>query len=101
MSAEPSNSPQPVAYARPSATPRRRKHGPGRYLLIAGIILIIYLAMPIVAGVYEIGNRSGPILYPSDVHAELYLIGWEAAGNEGKPREPFGHPPRPWFYGLD
>lgn len=70
---------------------------------LAGISLVLglYIAMPIIAGVAAIGDRRGPRIYPEAMHAALYLIGWEMGNHEAmKPRLPIDPPARPWFYGL-
>ncbi len=65
-------------------------------------LLTLYAAFPFIAGALEIGNRWGPRIYPLTYHEALYMIGWDAAGREGKPRVAAGLPEesRPWFYGM-
>lgn len=80
-------------------TPGRRK-----VLLVSSLALVAvaYLSGPIVAGVFSIGNRAGPKIYPQALHEWLYLFAWEASSHdEGKPRLPavFRSEHRPWFYG--
>ena len=72
-------------------------------VLIAGIVLIVvvYIAMPLRAGVAGIGDRRGPRIYPEFLHEQLYLLGWESGEHMAtKPRLSIDPPPRPWFYGL-
>jgi hypothetical protein len=67
-------------------------------LAIAAVALA-YTLLPALAGALAWGDRRGPRLYPQGLHTTLYVIGWEAAGREGKPRESAGAGARPWFYG--
>lgn len=63
-----------------------------------------YVALPIIAGAFEIGDRLGPRIYPPGLHDALCRIGWEMTDHQAvKPRIPFHHGSkvRPWFYGLD
>ena len=72
-----------------------------RLLLILGLALlgVFYAALPLLAGCLAVGDRRGPKVYPESAHEVLYLIGWESAGRDGKPRiGAVGEPPRPWFY---
>lgn len=63
---------------------------------------VIYLSMPVIAGALEIGDLTGPRIYPESLHSFLYQVGWEFTEHEAKePRYPFGDPDRPWFYFLD
>jgi hypothetical protein len=73
-------------------TPRLRL---GKLLALA---IILYLLFPLVAGLFAIGDRDGPRLYPSSYHTSLYMISYEAVRNE-KPRQNLLSD-RPWFYGL-
>jgi hypothetical protein len=80
-------------------TSRRRKS-----LLASSLALIAlaYLSGPIIAGIFGIGNRAGPKIYPQGLHELLYIIAWESSSHdEGKPRLPaaFRAEYRPWFYG--
>ncbi len=67
-------------------------------------IVAIYLSGPIVAGVFGIGNRAGPKIYPQGLHEVLYRIAWEFSSHhpQGKPRLIYVFRPenRPWFYGM-
>jgi hypothetical protein len=58
-----------------------------------------YLALPVLAGAASVGDLRGPKIYPQSLHTSLYVIGWELAGREGKPRVAIKSPPRPWMYG--
>jgi hypothetical protein len=77
-----------------------------RKLLIWSSVLALgalYLSGPIVAGVFGIGNRVGPKIYPEALHDPLYRIAWALSSHpEGKPRLPyvFRSEYRPWFYGM-
>lgn len=75
-----------------------------RRLLIVVVTLatsLLYCSLPILAGIFSIGDRHGPVIYPQTAHEVLYIVGWELAGHSGKPRVlGRGAPPRPLFYGL-
>lgn len=69
--------------------------------IIPGVVLLVaYLAGPIVAGFRQSGNRLGPRIYPRGLHETLYIIGHESAHGI-KPRVPIDSAlyKRPWFYG--
>ena len=72
--------------------------------LIAVLALaVIYFAMPVVAGCWEIGPREGPRIYPLELHSALYLLGWDLSTHDAvKPRLPahLKRDQRPWFYGF-
>ena len=74
-----------------------------RTVLIAALaVIVIYFAMPVVAGCWEIGPRAGPRIYPLELHSALYLLGWDFSTHDAvKPRIPAGlkRDQRPWFYG--
>ena len=73
-------------------------------LTIAVAVIVLYLIMPIFAGVFEIGNRWGPKIYPIWYHETLYLVAWEMGTHEGnKPRIGvwYREEYRPWFYGMN
>lgn len=77
------------------------KH-PRTWVVVAGVVLVAYALGPIVAGVWEIGDRRGPRIYPIRFHEILYLLAWEYSEHaENKPRVAHNAGPRPWFYGLD
>lgn len=66
------------------------------------IVLMAYLVMPVLAGLRQWGDRRGPVVYPLGLHEFLYVVGWELARHEGKPRVPaVGTSSRPLFYGID
>lgn len=72
-------------------------------LVTLGTTLGVYLSGPIVAGIFEIGNRAGPKIYPMGLHEALYRIGWACSEHNGiKPRliHVFDESKRPWFYGV-
>jgi hypothetical protein len=68
------------------------------------VLAIMYVAAPVVAGAFGIGDRWGPQIYPTSFHEPLYRIGWNMTTwhEDGKPRIDFRQQPewRPWFYGL-
>jgi hypothetical protein len=65
---------------------------------VIALTVILYLLFPLVAGLFGIGDRDGPKIYPSSYHTVLYMITYEEVRSE-KPREnPFYE--RPWFYGF-
>ena len=73
--------------------------------MAAAIILTaVYLAAPVFAGAFEIGDRWGPRIYPIALHEPLYKIGWALATHkeEGKPHMPYWAKAewRPLFYGM-
>ena len=68
-------------------------------ILIVVIILILYLAGPLIAGLFGIGDREGPRIYPIEYHAQLYKITYSMSHTD-KPRIPFDSGERPLFYGL-
>ena len=72
-------------------------------MVVALILLAAYIAAPIFAGVFEIGDRMGPRLYPVGLHENLYSLGWKLSSHqESKPRVApwFKSELRPWFYGM-
>jgi hypothetical protein len=68
------------------------------------VLIVLYVAAPVAAGMFGIGDRWGPRIYVTSFHEVLYLIGWEMTTwhEDGKPRIAIGQRPewRPWFYGL-
>lgn len=77
----------------------KRRRVARRCLLASTLLAIAYLCLPIIAGSCAIGDRRGPCIYPESLHELLYMVGWEIAGREGKPRIlGRGGPARPWFY---
>lgn len=72
-----------------------------KHVLLVVIAVILYLAGPIIAGLFGIGDRDGPRIYSSEYHTALYIASYEAVRNE-KPRISLDHDKfeRPVFYGL-
>lgn len=69
---------------------------------LACLVVGAYLGAPIVAGIFEIGDRLGPRIYRVSLHENLYLLGWElSVHDEQTPVVPIGARSdlRPWFYG--
>jgi hypothetical protein len=65
---------------------------------LLALIVVLYLLFPTVAGLFALGDRDGPKIYPSSYHTILYLISYEMVRNE-KPRQSLLFE-RPWFYGF-
>ena len=64
-------------------------------------IAVVYLAGPVLAAAFEVGDRRGPRIYLQPLHELVYLLTWEVTSHgESKPRVARNAPPRPWFYGL-
>jgi hypothetical protein len=81
-------------------TSRRRKI---LFLALVAVLAIGYLSGPIIAGVFGLGNRAGPKIYPQALHEFLYGVAWESSSHvDGEPRLPavFRSEFRPWFYGM-
>lgn len=74
-----------------------------RAKLILSIVsaLILYLAGPLIAGLFGIGDREGPRIYAKEYHSQLYMISYEMVRNE-KPRVSIETSAlqRPIFYGF-
>ena len=71
-----------------------------KLVLSIAIVLILYLAGPLIAGLLGIGERDGPRIYPSDYHSALYIIAYEEVRGE-KPRLNIDQDlERPLFYGF-
>ena len=67
------------------------------------IIILIWLAMPVIAGMFKIGDPDGPKIYPREIHQSLFKMGHTAAGH-GNPSPSFYKEwlyERPWFYGME
>jgi hypothetical protein len=60
-----------------------------------------YLSAPYFAGALKIGERRGPIIYPQQLHAALYITGCEEFHGY-KPRDRLGtlFYRRAYFYGF-
>ena len=70
-------------------------------ILVLVLAVLLYLAGPLLAGMFAIGDRDGPIIYPEEYHTVMYIAAYEAVRNE-KPRitsEVRGFE-RPLFYGF-
>ena len=65
---------------------------------IATLVAVLYVVFPFIAGLFAIGDRDGPKIYPRSYHANLYIISYEMVRDE-KPRSSI-ELDRPWFYGL-
>jgi len=61
--------------------------------------LILYLAGPLIAGFFGIGDREGPRIYSRGFHTVLYKITY-AVNHNDKPRISSDPGDRPLFYGL-
>jgi hypothetical protein len=62
---------------------------------LLALAVFLYLLFPIVAGLFAIGDRDGPRIYPSSYHTILYIDSYEMVRNE-KPRQSLLFE-RPWF----
>lgn len=74
-----------------------------QFTLLCVLMLTTYLAAPIAAGIFEIGDKWGPRLYSTKVHSDLYYLGWSMTSHrDNKPRIGVLYKPelRPWFYGM-
>ena len=56
-----------------------------RWKITFGAVCMAYLVAPFFAGVFELGHRSGPVLWPENWHDGFFIIGCEGA-NGYKPR---------------
>jgi hypothetical protein len=72
------------------------KHKKGIKLLALAVFL--YLLFPMVTGLFGIGDRDGPKIYPSSYHSILYMESYEIVRNEKPRSDPWLE--RPWFYGF-
>jgi hypothetical protein len=71
-------------------------------ILIGSIIvslLMVWLALPVIAGLFKVGEPGGPKIYPEKLHITLYGLGYRAAGH-GEPHSSISAwiYTRPWFY---
>lgn len=74
-----------------------------KFTTVVAISVSIYLLLPVLAGVFAIGNRWGPKVYYLELHQILYTVGWEIGSHQGsKPRVGYWWKKvnRPVFYGL-
>ena len=69
--------------------------------IVVGLIML-WLIMPVIAGLFYIGEPDGPKIYPADMHTALYGLGYRAAGR-GEPHASITAwiYTRPWFYGMN
>ena len=65
---------------------------------LLAVIGVLYLLFPFVAGLFAIGDRDGPRIYPSSYHTVLYMVSYEMVRDEKPRQSPFFE--RPWFYGF-
>ena len=67
----------------------------------ACILFFVLLLAPYIAGLKQIGNRSGPFFYPEGFHTVIFIAGHEAATGI-KPRSGITDLlyRRPYFWGL-
>ena len=67
---------------------------------IVGLIML-WLSLPVIAGLFKIGEPNGPKIYPVRLHTALYGLGYRAAGH-GEPHSSINSwfYVRPWFYGM-
>jgi len=65
-------------------------------------LLMLWLALPVIAGLCKIGEPEGPKIYPQGMHVALYGLGHRAAGR-GEPHASVTSwiYARPWFYFMD
>ncbi|MDF3058936.1 MAG: hypothetical protein K0R17_3151 [Rariglobus sp.] len=65
------------------------------------VVVFCYLSAPYFAGALKIGERRGPIIYPRQLHAALYITGCEEFHGY-KPRDRPGtlFYRRAYFYGF-
>ena len=68
---------------------------------VVGLIML-WLILPVIAGLFNIGEPDGPKIYPANMHSALYGLGHRAAGR-GEPHSSMTgwFYTRPWFYGMD
>jgi len=66
------------------------------------ILVVIWLLMPVLAGMFKLGEPEGPKIYPAKMHAALYRMGYGAAGHgtAHSSLTSFMYE-RPWFYGMN
>ena len=69
-----------------------------KFSIFASVVVILYLVFPVIAGLFAIGDRDGPKIYPESYHTMLYMISYEAVREEKPRQNPFLE--RPWFYGF-
>ena len=64
-------------------------------------IILTWIALPLFAGLFAVGEPDGPKIYPVKMHEYFYRIGYAAAGR-GTARKSLSSYfyERPWFYFL-
>jgi|UniRef100_UPI0037850B5D hypothetical protein len=68
---------------------------------LVACLLIAYVSAPYLAGIYQIGEREGPVIYPEGYHSFVFQMGHESFHHE-KSRQSLDvwMYKRPFFYGL-
>ncbi len=70
-------------------------------MILAFVLLLnIYLLMPVMAALYELGDARGPKIYPRSYHERVYTWGRNLTDSGWSPPREYGRD-RPWFYGSD
>ena len=67
------------------------------------ILLLLYMLLPFAAGIFEIGDRAGPKIYPVSYHEAVYDIGRNLIKPNSKKQHSwfgFKKKERPWFYSI-
>ena len=79
-----------------------KKGGKIKIYTIAATLLILYLTVPVIAGMLKIGDMEGPRVYPAKLHEALYKMGYGAAGHGTAPTPVIDNMlyERPLFYGM-
>ena len=69
--------------------------------ILVATVLILYLGGPLIAGLFGLGDRDGPRIYPSRYHTVLYKITYSMT-HDDKPRIGWdsNESERPLFYGF-
>jgi hypothetical protein len=52
------------------------------FVLLLIVLAVAYLSGPIIAGIFDIGNRAGPKIYAQGFHEAVYIIAWESGSEE-------------------
>ncbi len=67
---------------------------------VVGLIML-WLILPVIAGLFKIGEPDGPRIYPASMHRAIYSLGHRAAGR-GEAHSSLSSTfyTRPWFYGM-
>jgi len=71
-----------------------------KYLVL---LALVYLALPVAAGFFKVGDQDGPRIYHESHHSLLYTFGYELANDNKEPNASVFWllTNRPWFYGMD